>query len=124
MKNMRILLIQVKCIPKINGKISPDRTSWNHDCGIFSCIYVNNCFTVKLGTSYIINDFYRRFLRRNASEKHYVLVSRVSIVLMMIASLFITKYLLTTISGAWEFIINASAGNGRRFNFKMVLVEN
>lgn len=64
------------------------------------------------GTSYIINDFYRRFIKKNASEKHYVLVSRLSIILMMIFSLIITKYVLTTISGAWEFIINASAGLG------------
>jgi len=64
------------------------------------------------GTSYIINDFYRRFVKRDASEKHYVLISRISIILMMIFSLIITKYFLTTISGAWEFIINASAGMG------------
>jgi len=64
------------------------------------------------GTSYIINDFYRRFIKREASEKHYVLVSRLGIIFMMIASLLITRYLLTTISGAWEFIINASAGMG------------
>ncbi len=64
------------------------------------------------GTSYIINDFYRRFLRRQASEKHYVLISRITMLLMIILSLLVTKYLLTTISGAWEFIINASAGMG------------
>ncbi len=64
------------------------------------------------GTSYLINDFYRRFFQRNASEKHYVAISRIMIIVLMIFSLFITKYLLTTISGAWEFIINASAGIG------------
>lgn len=64
------------------------------------------------GTSYLINDLYRRFVKRDESEKHYVLVSRLMIILMMITSLFITKYVLTTISGAWEFIINASAGLG------------
>ncbi len=64
------------------------------------------------GTSYIINDFYKRFVRKEADEKHYVGVSRISIILLMIISLLITKYLLTTISGAWEFIINASAGLG------------
>lgn len=64
------------------------------------------------GTSYIINDFYRRFFKPNAEEKHYILISRLSIVFLIIASLFITKYLLNTISGAWEFIINASAGLG------------
>lgn len=64
------------------------------------------------GTSYIINDFYRRFIRRKSSEKHYILISRISIIIMMIFSLLITKYVLHTISGAWEFIINASAGLG------------
>ncbi len=64
------------------------------------------------GTSYLINDFYRRFLKSKAGERHYVLVSRVGIILLTIFSLLITKYFLTTISGAWEFIINTSAGMG------------
>jgi len=64
------------------------------------------------GTSYLINDFYKRFIKKGASEKHYVLVSRIGIILMIIFSLVVTKLFLTTISGAWEFIINASAGMG------------
>jgi Na+/proline symporter len=64
------------------------------------------------GTSYLLNDFYRRFIRKNADEKHYVMISRFGIILMILASLLITKYILTTISGAWEFIINVSAGMG------------
>ena len=64
------------------------------------------------GTSYLINDFYKRFIKKSASEKHYVLVSRVGIILMVIFSLIVTRFFLTTISGAWEFIINASAGMG------------
>lgn len=64
------------------------------------------------GTSYIINDFYRRFINDKADEKHYVFISRIAIVLMTLFSLFVTKYLLTTISGAWEFILNTSAGLG------------
>jgi solute:Na+ symporter, SSS family len=64
------------------------------------------------GTSYLINDFYRRFLKPDGDEKHYVLISRIGLVLLTIFSLVVTKYFLTTISGAWEFIINASAGIG------------
>jgi Na+/proline symporter len=64
------------------------------------------------GTSYLINDFYRRFIKRDADEKHYVLISRLGIIAMTIFSLLLTKYILTTISGAWIFIINASAGIG------------
>ena len=64
------------------------------------------------GTSYLINDFYRRFVKPGAGERHYVLVSRLCIVLLIVVSLIITRLFLTTISGAWEFIINASAGLG------------
>jgi len=64
------------------------------------------------GTSYLINDFYRRFIKPSAGENHYVLVSRLGIIVMIAFSLFITRFFLTTISGAWEFIINASAGMG------------
>ena len=64
------------------------------------------------GTSYLINDFYKRFIRKKEKEKHYVLVSRISIIILVMFSLLITRFFLTTISGAWEFIINASAGMG------------
>jgi len=64
------------------------------------------------GTSYVINDFYRRFIKTDADEKHYVLISRIAVIVMTLFSLLVTKYFLTTISGAWIFIINASAGLG------------
>jgi SSS family solute:Na+ symporter len=64
------------------------------------------------GTSYLVNDFYRRFVKPAADERHYVLVSRTGIIVLTIFSLLVTKYFLTTISGAWIFIINASAGLG------------
>jgi solute:Na+ symporter, SSS family len=64
------------------------------------------------GTSYLINDFYRRFIKPEADEKHYVLISRIGLILLTFFSLFVTKFFLTTVSGAWIFIINASAGLG------------
>jgi SSS family solute:Na+ symporter len=64
------------------------------------------------GTSYLVHDFYRRFIRSDATEKHYVLISRICVILLTVFSLFVTRYFLTRISGAWEFVINASAGMG------------
>ncbi len=64
------------------------------------------------GTSYIINDFYRRFIIKDGDEKHYVLASRIAMVFVTIFALFVTKYFLTTVSGAWEIILAASAGTG------------
>ena len=64
------------------------------------------------GTSYIVHDFYKRFVRPEASETHLVSVSRCAVVLLTLVSLIVAGTLLTTISGAWMFIINASAGLG------------
>jgi len=64
------------------------------------------------GASYLVNDLYRRFVHRDGDEKHYVLISRFAIILMTLVSLVVTRLFLTTVSGAWEFIINASAGMG------------
>ncbi len=79
---------------------------------VFLAAYMSTIASqISWGTSYLINDFYRRFIRNDADEKHYVFISRIGIALMVVVSLIVTKFL-TTISGAWEFIINASAGLG------------
>ncbi len=80
---------------------------------VFMAAYMSTIASqLNWGTSYIINDFYKRFIRTNATEKHYVLIARIGIVLMVAFSLLISSIFLTTIKGAWEFIINASAGMG------------
>lgn len=79
---------------------------------VFLAAYMSTIASqISWGTSYLVNDFYRRFINRSGDEKHYVLISRVFIALMVAFSLWITNFL-TTISGAWDFIINASAGMG------------
>jgi hypothetical protein len=79
---------------------------------VFLAAYMSTIASqISWGTSYLINDFYRRFIKKDADEKHYVLISRFGIAVMVIVSLIVAN-VLTTISGAWEFIINASAGMG------------
>lgn len=63
------------------------------------------------GTSYLVNDFWRRFVRREASEQHYVLVSRVLTFVLAIVAVFVTTKL-GSISQAWGLVITASAGLG------------
>jgi Na+/proline symporter len=78
----------------------------------FFAAYMSTIATqLNWGTSYIINDFYRRFFRPDGEEKHFVLVSRLTTILVMVLSLIITGFL-ETISGAWAFIIEAGAGLG------------
>jgi Na+/proline symporter len=63
------------------------------------------------GTSYFINDFYKRFLLKGKEEKYYVGVSRVMTIVLMVISVTITLFM-TTISGVWAFVIECGAGLG------------
>lgn len=63
------------------------------------------------GSSYLINDFWRRFVRPGRDEKYYVLVGRiVTFILAVIAFLVTTQ--LDSIKQAWGLVITASAGLG------------
>ncbi|MHC1736803.1 MAG: sodium:solute symporter family protein [Ignavibacteriaceae bacterium] len=78
----------------------------------FFAAYMSTIATqLNWGTSYLINDFYKRFLNQNKTERTYVLASRVMTVLLMLISVFVTLFI-SRISGAWEFILECGAGVG------------
>jgi Na+/proline symporter len=63
------------------------------------------------GTSYIINDLFRPYIKPGASEKYYVKVSRITTFLLIILSLIVTTQF-SKISDAWKFILACSGGIG------------
>src|SRR6476661_2660733 len=78
----------------------------------FAAAYMSTIGTqLNWGASYVINDFYRRFIKRSANEKHYVIASQVVTVLLMIASLVVTFYM-ESIGGAWKLLLVTGAGTG------------
>jgi SSS family solute:Na+ symporter len=78
----------------------------------FFAAYMSTIATqLNWGTSYIINDFYKRFVKRDKDERHYVKISRVATFLLMVISVFVTMFI-SRISGAWEFILECGAGVG------------
>ena len=78
----------------------------------FFAAYMSTIATqLNWGSSYILNDFYRRFVKKDKDEKHYVKISRIVTILLMIVSIFITLFI-NRISGAWEFILECGAGVG------------
>ena len=81
----------------------------------FAAAYISTITTqFNWGASYLINDFYKRFLVRDRGERHYVIASQFATVLIMIASC-IVAYFFDTIEGAWKFLIAISAGTGSVF---------
>jgi Na+/pantothenate symporter len=63
------------------------------------------------GSSYIVNDVYRRFIRTDASEKHYVLASRIATFVTVVLSIVVT-YFMNRITGGWELVLALGAGTG------------
>jgi solute:Na+ symporter, SSS family len=63
------------------------------------------------GTSYLINDFYRRFVVRRGSEKHYVLASKLFIVFLVILSGYTAAHI-SSIQSAWQLLLGMGAGTG------------
>src|SRR5437773_2537206 len=71
----------------------------------FAAAYMSTIGTqLNWGASYVVNDFYRRFAARNASERHYVAASQIVTVLLMVISLIVT-FNLGSIGGAWKLLL-------------------
>ena len=63
------------------------------------------------GASYLVNDFYRRFVKPVAPDRHYVAASKIATVLLTIISAVITHYM-DSIAGAWKLLLVTGAGTG------------
>ena len=61
------------------------------------------------GGSYAVNDIYKRFVNDKAEDHHYLLVSRISIVLLLLLSV-AAAWQMDSIAGAWIYIIEIVSG--------------
>ncbi|HYK16668.1 MAG TPA: sodium:solute symporter family protein [Bryobacteraceae bacterium] len=78
----------------------------------FAAAYMSTIATqLNWGASYLINDFYRRFWKKNKSDHHYVVVSQWATVLLTIVSAVVTFYM-DSIAGAWKLLLVTGAGTG------------
>ena len=78
----------------------------------FAAAYMSTVGTqLNWGASYLVNDFYKRFVNRTATEKHYVAVSRAATVFLFLAAALVTMQL-STIEGAWKFLLALGSGTG------------
>jgi Na+/proline symporter len=78
----------------------------------FAAAYMSTIATqLNWGSSYVVNDFYRRFLARHRDERHYVTVSRISTMGLMVLGAAVS-YLLKSVSGTWTLLMGIGAGTG------------
>jgi Na+/proline symporter len=63
------------------------------------------------GTSYLVHDFYQRFLKPGQTQKHYILVGRIVTALLMVCAALLT-FALDTARESFELILSIGAGTG------------
>ena len=78
----------------------------------FAAAYMSTIATqLNWGASYLINDFWRRFVKRDATDEYYVRASKLATVLLTLISAVVTFYM-GSIGGAWKVLIVTGAGTG------------
>lgn len=66
---------------------------------------------LSMGSNYIANDFWKRFVRPEASERELITVGRVSVVILMCATALISPYLISA-GTVFNLILQIGAGTG------------
>ena len=78
----------------------------------FAAAYMSTIATqLNWGASYLVNDFYRRFLKPHAAERHYVRASQVATVILTLISAVVTFYV-DSIAEMWKLLLVTGAGTG------------
>jgi Na+/proline symporter len=74
--------------------------------------YVSTISThLNWGTSYLVHDLYRRFIRTDADERHYVMMGRLVTALLMLLAAGMT-FLLESARAGFELLLSIGAGSG------------
>jgi len=81
----------------------------------FAAAYMSTISThLNWGASYLVNDFYLRFLKPDASPRAQVVASRLATAVLMASSLVVMGFL-TSVEQGWKILIGLGAGTGLVF---------
>ena len=62
-------------------------------------------------SSYLVHDIYRRFVKPDENEKHYVVAGKIVTVVLMVVAAIIAKHMMS-IEKAWKFVMAMGGGIG------------
>src|SRR6185503_5849096 len=74
--------------------------------GIFAAYMSTISTQMNWGASYLVNDFYKPFIRKEASEKHYLMIGRIGSIVIFALSLIVSYYFVEGLR-AWFLFINS-----------------
>ncbi|MDI9356891.1 MAG: Na+:solute symporter [Chitinophagaceae bacterium] len=64
------------------------------------------------GSSYVVHDFYARFVNKNSTDKQQVFVGRITTILLMVLAAFFSLTLLENATQAFDILLLSGAGTG------------
>jgi len=100
--------------PKMLVQFAPTGVRGLMVAGFFAAFMATMTSHLNWGASYLCNDLYRRFIRRNESQSHYVSVSKLFTLFLVVAG-GVTGYYMHSIQQAWEMQAAMMAGTGSVF---------
>jgi solute:Na+ symporter, SSS family len=79
--------------------------------GLIAANSSTNLTHLNWGASYLVHDFYRRFINKTATEKHYVLVGRLATIALFFSAGALV-FFLDTAKDSFDIILQVGAGTG------------
>jgi solute:Na+ symporter, SSS family len=79
--------------------------------GLIAANSSTNLTHLNWGASYLVHDFYRRFINKTASEKHYVMIGRLATIVLFFSAGGMV-FLLDTAKDSFDIILQVGAGTG------------
>jgi Na+/proline symporter len=97
--------------PKMMMRFLPDGLRGLMVVGFVAAFMSTMDTRLNWGASYLVNDLYRRFIRPQAEQKHYVRVSRAATFMIVVLAA-LTAWQMETIAGAWKYLAQLGSGVG------------
>jgi Na+/proline symporter len=79
--------------------------------GLIAANSSTNLTHLNWGASYLVHDFYRRFIKTDATEKHYVMVGRFATIMLFVCASAMV-FVLDTAKDSFDIILQVGAGTG------------
>jgi len=79
--------------------------------GLIAANSSTNLTHLNWGASYLVHDFYRRFINKSATEKHYVMIGRVATIVLFVSAGALV-FVLDTAKDSFDIILQVGAGTG------------
>jgi SSS family solute:Na+ symporter len=79
--------------------------------GLIAANSSTNLTHLNWGASYLVHDFYRRFIKKDATEKHYVMVGRLATIVLFVSAGALV-FVLDTAKDSFDIMLQIGAGTG------------